>query len=247
MEVVSIGVLYYAALVPCLFASFIGAGIAGTLGLSTERFVISGIPEFHLGSAAFIVFLGILCAVVSILLCITLHGSERLYRKYLPNPYIRILAASAILIALTFLTGSRDYNGGGITLIERCMEGDIRYEAFLLKILFTAVTLGGGFKGGEIVPTLCVGATFGGAVGLLLGVSPSLCAACGMAALFVGVTNCPVASVMLAFEMFGFEAMPYFAIIVAVSFTLSGYYGLYSSQKFVYSKIRTEFINRKAN
>ena len=127
------------------------------------------------------------------------------------------------------------------------MEGDVRYEAFLVKMLFTAVTLGAGFKGGEIVPTLCVGAAFGAAVGLLLGVSPSLCAACGMAALFVGVTNCPIASALLAFEMFGFEAMPYFSIIIAVSFTLSGYYGLYRSQKFIYSKTKTEFINRKAN
>ena len=113
--------------------------------------------------------------------------------------------------------------------------------------MFTAVTLGAGYKGGEIVPTLCVGATFGCAVGMLLGFSPSLCAACGMIALFAGVTNCPVSSILIAFEMCGFEAMPYFALAVAVSFTLSGYYGLYKSQKFIYSKIRTEFINRKAN
>lgn len=247
MEVVSIGVLYYAALVPCLFASFIGAGIAGKLGLAGEHFVIGAIPEFQLDSAAFIVLLGMLCAMVSVLLCIVLHGSERLYRRYIPNPYLRILAAGGLLIILTFLAGSRDYNGGGIALIERSIDGGVPYEAFLIKMLFTAVTLGAGFKGGEIVPTLCVGATFGSAVGMLLGVSPALCAACGMAALFVGVTNCPIASVLLAFEMFGFEAMPYFSLIIAVSFTLSGYYGLYSSQKFVYSKIRTEFINRKAN
>ena len=68
-----------------------------------------------------------------------------------------------------------------------------------------------------------------------------------MVALFVGVTNCPIASILIAFEMCGFEAMPYFVIAIAVSFTLSGYYGLYSSQKFIYSKIRAEFINRKAN
>lgn len=200
-----------------------------------------------LGSMAFIVLLGLMCAMVSILMCIMLHGSEHLYRTYLHSPYTRILVGSAILVVLTLLIGTRDYNGGGIPLIERCMEGDVRYEAFLVKMLFTAVTLGAGFKGGEIVPTLCVGAAFGAAVGLLLGVSPSLCAACGMAALFVGVTNCPIASALLAFEMFGFEAMPYFSIIIAVSFTLSGYYGLYRSQKFIYSKTKTEFINRKAN
>lgn len=247
MEVISIGIMYYAALVPCLFASFIGAGIAGVMGLTPENFIITEIPPVTLGSMAFIVLLGLMCAMVSILMCIMLHGSEHLYRTYLHSPYTRILVGSAILVVLTLLMGTRDYNGGGIPLIERCMEGDVRCEAFLVKMLFTAVTLGAGFKGGEIVPTLCVGAAFGAAVGLLLGVSPSLCAACGMAALFVGVTNCPIASALLAFEMFGFEAMPYFSIIIAVSFTLSGYYGLYRSQKFIYSKTKTEFINRKAN
>ena len=68
-----------------------------------------------------------------------------------------------------------------------------------------------------------------------------------MTCLFVSVTNCPVSTVFMAFELFGFEAMPYYSIAVAVCFTLSGYYGLYSSQKFVYSKIKAEFINRKSN
>ena len=114
-------------------------------------------------------------------------------------------------------------------------------------MLFTGITLGGGFKGGEIVPTLAVGAAFGSAFGGLTGFDPALCAACGMLALFVGVTNCPVATIFLGFELFGFEAMPYFALAVAVSFTFSGYYGLYSSQKFTYSKTKTEYINRIAN
>ena len=65
--------------------------------------------------------------------------------------------------------------------------------------------------------------------------------------LFVGVTNCPISSLIIALELFGWEALPFLSIVVAVSFTLSGYYGLYSSQKFVYSKTRTEFINRRTN
>lgn len=134
-----------------------------------------------------------------------------------------------------------------MALIEESVEGHVRYEAFFLKMLFTAIALGAGFKGGEIVPTLCVGATFGCTVGSILGFSPSLCAACGMAAMFAGVTNCPISSLIIALELFGYEGMEYYSIVIAVSFALSGYYGLYSSQKFVYSKIRTEFINRKSN
>ena len=247
MEVISIGVMYYAALVPCLFSSLIGAGISGKLGLSAEHFTIVEIPEFGLKPAVLIIVLGILCALISMTFCVFLHEAEHWYRRFFKNHYIRILAASLILIGLTLVTGTRAYNGSSMGLIEQAIEGHVPYEAFFLKAVFTAVTLGAGYKGGEIVPTLCVGATFGCAVGMLLGFSPSLCAACGMIALFAGVTNCPVSSILIAFEMCGFEAMPYFALAVAVSFTLSGYYGLYKSQKFIYSKIRTEFINRKAN
>lgn len=247
MEVISIGVMYYAALVPCLFSSLIGAGISGKLGLSAEHFTIVEIPEFGLKPAVLIIVLGILCALISMTFCVFLHEAEHWYRRFFKNPYIRILAASLILIGLTLVIGTRAYNGSSMGLIEQAIEGYVPYEAFFLKAVFTAVTLGAGYKGGEIVPTLCVGATFGCAVGMLLGFSPSLCAACGMIALFAGVTNCPVSSILIAFEMCGFEAMPYFALVVAVSFTLSGYYGLYKSQKFIYSKIRTEFINRKAN
>lgn len=246
MEVVSIGVLYYAALIPCLFSSFLGAGTAKVLGMHGESFSMGTIPEFTFGGAVYIVFLGILCALVSCLFCIVLHQAGHIYQKCFPNPYIRIAAAGVLVILLTWICGSRDYNGSGIPLIERAMEGDVRYEAFLLKMLFTAVTLGAGFKGGEIVPTLCVGAVFGCAVGTLLGFSPSLSAGCGMAALFVGVTNCPISTLLISFELLGYEAMPYFALIIGVSFTLSGYYGLYSSQKFTYSKTKAEFINRKA-
>ena len=248
MEVVSIGVMYYAALVPCLFSAFIGAGIARLCGLPPEQFLLETVPQFTLKAAVFTILLGILCAAVSVVFCIILHQSERTYRRLFSNAYVRILAASAIFIILTLLSGTRDYNGSGMELIARCMEGEpVRYEAFLMKMIFTGAVLGAGFKGGEIVPTMCVGATFGAAAGQLLGIDPALCAACGTAALFVGVTNCPVATVFLAFEMFGFQAMPYFALIVAVSFTLSGYYGLYKSQKFIYSKIRTEYINIRSH
>lgn len=247
MEVISIGVMYYAALVPCLFSSLIGAGISGKMGLAAEHFTIVEIPEFGLKPAILIIILGILCALLSMAFCVFLHEAEHWYRRFFKNPYIRILAASLILIGLTLVTGTRAYNGSSMGLIEKAIEGHVQYEAFFLKAVFTAATLGAGYKGGEIVPTLCVGATFGCVVGTLLGFSPSLCAACGMIALFAGVTNCPVSSILIAFEMCGFEAMPYFALAVAVSFTLSGYYGLYKSQKFIYSKIRTEFINRKAN
>lgn len=247
LEVVSIGVLYYAALVPCVFSSFLAVGIARTAGLEGEHFPVEMIPALDLKAVGLLVLLGILCAAVSILFCVLLHTAEHTYRKYFPDARVRILVGSFLFIALTLLSGTRDYCGSSMGLIESSIEGSVRYEAFLMKMLFTAVALGAGFKGGEIVPTLCVGAALGCAFGEITGFAPSLCAACGMAALFAGVTNCPITSLVIALELFGYEGMEYFSIIIAVAFALSGYYGLYASQKFVYSKTRTEFINRRSN
>lgn len=247
LEVVSIGVLYYAALVPCVFSSFLAVGIARAAGLEGEHFPVEMIPALNLKAMGLLVLLGILCAAVSILFCVLLHTAEHAYRKYFPDARVRILAGSFLFIALTLLSGTRDYCGSSMGLIESSIEGSVRYEAFLMKMLFTAVALGAGFKGGEIVPTLCVGAALGCAFGEITGFAPSLCAACGMAALFAGVTNCPITSLVIALELFGYEGMEYFSIIIAVAFALSGYYGLYASQKFVYSKTRTEFINRRSN
>lgn len=246
IEVISIGVAYYAALVPCVFASFIGAQISGALGLHGESFLILHIPKFSLVPALYTVGLGLTCALLSVCFCILLHETQHLYKNKIGNVYVRILVAAGLSIALALIFG-RDYCGAGFNLVEKAVDGESAYLGFLLKMIFTAVALGGGFKGGEIVPTLAVGASFGCTFGLLTGFEPSLCAAAGMLATFVGVTNCPIATMFLGFELFGFEAMPYFAVAVAISFTLSGYYGLYNGQKFTYSKTKAEFINRKAH
>lgn len=246
IEVISIGVAYYAALVPCVFASFIGAQISGALGLHGESFLILHIPKFSLVPALYTVGLGLTCALLSVCFCILLHETQHLYKNKIGDVYVRILVAAGLSIALALIFG-RDYCGAGFNLVEKAVDGESAYLGFLLKMIFTAVALGGGFKGGEIVPTLAVGASFGCTFGLLTGFEPSLCAAAGMLATFVGVTNCPIATMFLGFELFGFEAMPYFAVAVAISFTLSGYYGLYSGQKFTYSKTKAEFINRKAH
>lgn len=246
VEVASVGEIYYAGLLPSVFSSFLGANIAHAFGVPAEAFAILNLPKFTPLTAAYTVFLGLLCALVSIGFCMLLHSAGKLYRKYIPNPYYRILAASALFILLTFLLGTREYHGGSMQLIEHAMEGHARYEDFLLKALFTAVALGAGFRGGEIVPTLCVGSTFGCIVGQVMGISPSFSAACGMAALFAGVTNCPISTMFIALELFGGEGMPFFAIVIAVTFALSGYYGLYSSQKFACSKTELEFAHINA-
>ena len=147
-----------------------------------------------------------------------------------------------ILIGLSLLFPN-DYNGAGMPLIERAVGGEAFPYAFLLKMIFTAVTIGFGFKGGEIVPTFFIGATFGCTLGGLLGLPTGFAAAIGLVAMFCGAVNCPIASVFLSIELFGSGGLLYFAVACAFSFALSGYFGLYSSQKIIYSKTRAEYIN----
>jgi len=247
LEVISIGIMHYSALVPCVVASMTAHFLADFLAVEPERFTVMAIPEF--GPAVFlkVIVFAALAGGVSILFCICLHSTEHLYKKYLKNTYMRIFAAGCIIIVLSFVFGN-DYLGSGQGIIEEVFHGEeIDSYAFLLKMLFTALTLGAGFKGGEIVPSFCIGAAFGFAVSAVFGLPVTLAAACGMVGVFCGVTNCPITSLLISFEMFGFEGMPYYLTTIAVSYMLSGYYGLYRSQKIMYSKTEPNFINREAH
>ena len=244
MEIVSVGVMYYTALVPCVISSLVAHGVAYLFGVSNQWFSIEHIPDFGILPAVQISILAVLCALVSIVFCILLHKSEEIYRKLFQNPYIRIFAGGCIVVILTMLVGNQNYNGTGIGIIQMCIDGTVRPEAFLLKMIFTALTLGAGYKGGEIVPSFFTGAAFGCLFGTLTGISPTLCTAVGMTAVFCGVTNCPITSLLISFELFGYDGMPYFLLAVAFSYMLSGYFGLYRSQKIVYSKYKTSYINK---
>lgn len=246
MEVVSVGVMYYAALVPCVFSVLIASKFASSMGISADALKISLIPKLTIMSGIKVLILSILCAVLSVFFCITLHKAGDIYRKYLKNPYIRIFVAGIIIVVITLLLGTTDYNGAGVDVIKRAVNGHAVPYAFLVKMILTAITIEAGFKGGEIVPSFFIGATFGCVFGNIIGFSPSLCAAVGMIAVFCGVTNCPIASILISFELFGFEGVPYFLIAASISYLLSGYYGLYKDQTIVYSKYKTLFINRKA-
>ena len=260
MEVTSVGVLYYAAIVPCVLSAIIGLWVAQLCGVPPTAFSLQGVPNLTPVTLLQCIGMGVLFALLSILFCRMMHAAPRLYDKYLPNPVARAAAGGALVIALTFLVwlwnpGTYDYNGAGTAVIHAAIGGEARPEAFLLKMLFTTITLGAGFKGGEIVPVFFTGATFGCTAAPLLGLHPSFGAGLGMVCVFCGVTNCPMTSLLLSLElfagdslgMFTGQSLGLFAVCIAVSYMLSGYYGLYSEQKIVYSKLRPEYIDKKAN
>ena len=232
MEVICVGVIYHAALLPCALASLISYGTAVMLGTKPERFVVHGAQALSLDNAWRATLLAVGCAVLGILFCVAMHTASHLYQTKLKNQYLRILVGSALIIVFTLVVGTRAYNGAGMDVVEHAItEGELVHPAaFILKLLLTAITLGCGFRGGEIVPTFFVGSTFGCLVGPLLGLDPGLAAALALVATFCAVTNCPIASILLGVELFGAEPLLLYLLVCAVSYLLSGHYSLYSSQ-----------------
>ena len=243
MEVASVGILHFSAILPCLTASLTAAYLASALGAAAETFPLGAAVPFTWASAGTVVAIAAVCAVLSIVYCIALRQGGKALGKAVPNSYLRVFLGGSAVVLLSVLLGTRDYNGAGMDVIERAVAGEASGWAWVLKLLFTAVTIGFGFKGGEVVPSFFVGATFGCVAGSLLGLPPGFAAAVGLVAVFCGAVNCPIASVILSIELFGSGGLLYFAMACAVSYLLSGYCGLYSSQTILYSKLRAEFIN----
>lgn len=247
MEVVNVGMMHYAALVPALVSALVAFELAVWTGMHTVvGYVVDDVAGMTPAVLLQCAVLGLLCAVVSILFCKCMHYAPHLYARLFTEPAARACVGGLLLMLMTTLVGNQDYNGAGDAVIRRLLAGETIPEAFLLKILFTAVTLGAGFRGGEIVPVLFTGCAFGTLAGPVLGLPHAFSGALGMAAVFCGATNCPLSSILLAYELFGGRGLPMYALACGVSYALSGYYGLYSEQKILYSKYSPEWIDKNA-
>lgn len=228
LEVVFMKNIILKAAIPSLLSSIIANVISVLLGVEPEKFEIKTMPDF-----GFVVFgksliVSVVVAVVSMIFCYLLHGGEKLFEKIMKNPFIRISAGGCAVIVLTLVFGT-DYNGGGIGIIERIFEeGVVKSEAFLLKMIFTVITVSSGFRGGEIVPSLYIGSTLGATLAQLSGLPIGFSAALGITAFFSGVTNCPIAAAVIAIELFGAEGFALFAVSSLVARAVSGKISLYN-------------------
>jgi len=239
MEFESVGTLFSPALLPCYLASFTASALAGALGVHAEGYAITTFynlsPAWALGCAV----LAVLVSVLGILMCKVFHEAEHLASRHIKNPWVRIFAGGCLIAAMTYLVGDHRFNGAGMDMALGAIEGRGEWYYFLVKLLFTAVTLAAGFKGGEIVPTFCSGATFGLVVGNLLGLDAEIAAALGLVGLFCCATNSPLASIILSVEMFGGTNLHLFALVCVICFVLSGHSGLYASQILQFHKAST--------
>jgi len=243
LEVISVGVFYYSGLIPCLVSSVTAFWVAKLFEVSAEKYYLV-IEPLTLDIMWRVALLAVVCAAVSALFCVVMHGTEHVIAKHIPNTFLRAAVGGVAIIILTYAVGCDDYNGTGVHIIKAALEeGVVKPDAFFWKLIFTAITLACGFRGGEVVPSFFVGATLGCFVGPLLGLPAEFGAALGLVAVFCGAVNCPIASIALSIELFGATELMYFAVACGISYLLSGYFGLYSSQKIMYSKTRAEFID----
>lgn len=236
LEVIRVGYVRHCGFLPCIVSALVAYEISVLLGTHGVSYAVN-FPGTTPVLIVKVIILSVLCAVVSILFCVAIKNASLYMHKFFHNPYIRTVVGSLVVVGLTVLFRTTDYNGAGMHVIDRAMEGTAVPWAFLLKIIFTAITIAAGFKGGEIVPTLFIGATFGCVMGPVLGMNASFAASIGFVALFCGVVNCPFASVALALEVFGGEGILIYALACAVSFMMSGNFSIYKSQKIEGSKI----------
>ena len=236
MEFESVGTIFSPALLPCFLSAFVASRISLAFGVHAEGYLLETAMAMDVLTLGKVALLALAVSVLGIAMCALFHKAEHLAHHHLPNPYVRITAGAVVITALTLLVGDHRFNGAGMDMALAAVAGSADWYSFLLKMLFTAVTLAAGFKGGEIVPTFCVGATFGCVLGGLLGLDPGICGALGLIGLFCCATNSPIASIVLSIEMFGSTNLYLFALVCVICFVLSGNSGLYASQIIEFSK-----------
>ena len=245
MMVEDVGLSFSVAFVPGFCAALLAYGISLACGIAPTRFALSAVPALGILPVLQVALLGVACAAVTRLFCLLLHVAEHQLPKRLPNPWVRVVLGGVVVVALSYLMGVGRYNGAGMGVITAAVEqGQALPWDFICKILLTAITLASGFKGGEVVPSFYIGATFGCVFGPLLGLPAGFSAAVAMVAVFCGAANTLVPSLLLAYELFGGAGLELIALGCGLSYMLSGYHGLYSSQTFLSDKFHSEYTAR---
>lgn len=239
MEFASVGTIFSPALLPCYLSAFTASQVSAALGVHAEIYLLTTSYSLTLGYVLRYGALAVLISVLGIAMCFAFHKAEHLAAHHIQNSWLRIFAGGVLIAAMTCLVGDQRFNGAGMDMALAAVSGQADWYSFLLKLLFTAVTLAAGFKGGEIVPTFCIGATFGLAAGGMLGLDGGIAAALGLVGLFCCATNSPLASIVLSIEMFGGANLHLFALVSVICFVLSGHSGLYASQIIEYHKAST--------
>lgn len=238
LEVLVIGLVRYEALIPCFIASFVGDKVTTAWGIHHLHYYMGEVPDFSTLLLLKVVFASVLFGLAGLLFSELTHRLKAFFTKVFKNPVIKSFCGGFIIIGMVYLFGTRDYLGLGIPLIQQSFGESVAPFTFLLKTIFTSVTLGAGFQGGEVTPLFAIGSTLGSALAHYLQLSAPFLAAIGFISVFSGATNTPIACFIMGIELFGAEGAVYMFIGCIISYLFSGHSGIYVAQRIGISKSR---------
>ncbi|MDN0083383.1 voltage-gated chloride channel family protein [Crenobacter sp. SG2305] len=231
LEVLAIGRLRYDAIWPCLFAAIIAEQVGLLWGVHHTHYVIPFIPQPTLWGLLASVLAGVAFGLTGKAFADTVHAVAALFKRRVGYAPLRPLIGGTIVAAAALLLGGDRFLGLGIPTIVSAFQQPLPPYDFAGKLLFTVATLGSGFKGGEVTPLFYIGATLGNALAPLLHLPFPLLAGMGFVAVFAGAANTPLASTVMAVELFGPEVGVYAALACVVSYLCSGHTGIYRAQR----------------
>ncbi|MBM7604301.1 H+/Cl- antiporter ClcA [Metabacillus crassostreae] len=236
LEVLALGLIKHEAIFPAFVAAFVGDFVTTAWGVGHHHYDIGAIPTLSILLLLKIILASILFGLTSTLFSQLTHWLKKQYTKIFPNPMIKSFVGGLVIIALVYLIGTRKYLGLGLPLIDDAFEGNVSPLTFITKLLFTSLTLGAGYQGGEVTPLFAIGSTLGSVLGEYLHVSIPFLAALGFIGVFCGATNTPIACFIMGIELFGSEASLYLFLVCIISYLFSGHTGIYTSQQIGVSK-----------
>jgi len=253
LEVLTIGKLLHSALLPCLFSSIVANITCISCGIHHTHYSISFVQNdvqcfgFIYCNAILlfkVAFAGALFGIVSLLFSQLTHFIKEKSTLLIPYPWLIPVIGAVLVVGISYFIGSFDYLGLGVTnpspngvsIVSAFNKGGATYFSWFIKLVLTALTLGMGFKGGEVTPLFFIGATLGNTLALMMGTPFDLFAGLGFIAVFAGATNTPIACTLMGVELFGGEYILYYAVACTMAYYCSGQRGIYTSQKIEHRK-----------
>ena len=231
LEVLAIGSVGYEALVPCLIAAFVGDLTTRAWHVQHTVYRVTEVPPMALRGLVLAAVAGVVFGLVAMAFARVTHAIGAFFKRTFAWAPLRPFAGGVVVAGAVFVSGTTQFIGLGIPTIVAAFDQRLPWYDWLAKFCFTAVTLGAGFKGGEVTPLFFIGATLGNALCHVLALPPSLLAGMGFVAVFAGAANTPIASALMAVELFGAEAGAYAAVACVFSYLFSGHQGIYHAQR----------------
>lgn len=230
LEVIVIGKIKYDAIFPAFLAAILADHVTRLWGVGHTEYIVPVVPDISTLNLIYAILAGIAFGITAAIFSKLNHGISSFFKQKIKYPPLRPFVGGAIVAIAVFAIGTTKYIGLGVPVIVDAFDEQLPYYDFAAKILFTAVTLGAGFKGGEVTPLFFIGATLGNALFWIIPLPLGLLAGMGFVAVFSGATNTPLACSIMGIELFGIESGIYIAIACIVAYLMSGNNSIYNGQ-----------------